>query len=169
MKVDSPILTPLVLGVDKNRPEAGDSIIDFPPQVMPTVEPILPHRLVGSGLFLPNESASAQINANKNNVGGGSQFLIALPKGLFWLTLIAAVRFNYTSVTTVVPDVDVQILDGATGISYLMFFSQVGTFNQTQRYRILQDHQTSVRIAWQATGAAETLFFSVTAMVERMI
>lgn len=167
MIFDSVLSTLMLKGVDRIQPEEGDSqmhLLNFVLLTTPPIQPVI--QLIGSG-GAGTQSFHAAVARTKTNGVVDTNTLAILEPGLYTLDFSLAARFNYTTTGNAVPDVRIEILDGATSNPIIGIYAQIGHFNEKMQYKFLLNRSFSFRLALSANGLGQTMDVIAAILVTR--
>jgi hypothetical protein len=164
MKIDTPLTTDIGLGVDRRIIEPGDSVVEVPSQIIPTVEAIQAHLVGPLTATTPSGQQSVFFSAEStfNNTGAFNNVIATLDKG-YWeiTTLIWFLTTMATSqlITQRVAWTLVDVLTGGTVTLWLLGLAG-GTNNfQISPFitKLLIRSQCQIKMSGPATAIGDTI------------
>lgn len=172
MRSENQFLSNLGICIPGSSPESGDAVLQIPPFVLSSIEPISPtFRLVGSG-GTTEQSINSSISVNRNNQAAANNVMVTFSKGLFELDIFLSARFNWTAAggTGIHTFVQLLVPGGGAGNPILGFFAQTGAFTAGRKLRVLfSESGWILRFDYGITGVAENLDANVSAHITRLL
>jgi hypothetical protein len=171
--IDSPYIIELARGVERRVLEENDAQLLLPSSVQPTVDLISPVTLFGIATGSPaNQSAMANANITRTNLGGFSSNLLQLQPGLYDVDVLLSVRFNFTTIGAASPDVQLRLMsiDGQRSQILISIYAAVGyNTERIHRFRFLIQESLFAQLVLGATGVGQTMDVTCAVNAQRQL
>lgn len=155
MKIDSDLVTNLVLGQSQKTIERGDSSVTIPPIISANLPTILPVQFADSGTSVMLYSAVVDSEISRTNQAALENTILTLGPGYWDITVWMAAWFNWTHVTGL-EDVDVYAELGNRSFTILSGYAASGTQQFQRSLRLLTRNNLVLHHEVGITGVAQT-------------
>jgi hypothetical protein len=159
--VSTNFLGGMLKATDKAIPEIGDSDLNVPAALLPTIETILPLDILAVSNSSPGASFFTEATINKTADLAGSQVLCTFDHGLWTLDLNADFVIvgtgaifnpNHWSINLDYQGYSIPLI-GANSYNATLYHNSM---NRKVRM-LLRDNGVTLTLFWKATGAAERI------------